>query len=90
MPHAPGSVRECKGIGLHTPKGTPTLGVGISVDSQMFRERFQGSKLNGLKSSLYHWKSIETQMSKMGLHDSFGYLKHKLWLKERLGVKLAV
>jgi hypothetical protein len=21
-------------------------------------------------------------MSKMGLHDPFGYLKHKLWLKE--------
>jgi hypothetical protein len=27
-------------------------------------------------------------MSKMGLHDPFGYLKHKLWPKERLGVKL--
>jgi len=26
MPHAPGSVKECEGIGLHTPKGTPTLG----------------------------------------------------------------
>jgi hypothetical protein len=22
-------------------------------------------------------------MSKMGLHDSFGYLKHKLWPKEK-------
>ncbi len=29
-------------------------------------------------------------MSKMGLHDSFGHLKHKLWPKERSGVKLAV
>jgi hypothetical protein len=26
----------------------------------------------------------------MGLHDSFGHLKHKLWPKERPGVKLAV
>jgi hypothetical protein len=29
-------------------------------------------------------------MSKMGLHDPFGYLKHKLWPKERSGVKFAV
>jgi hypothetical protein len=29
-------------------------------------------------------------MSKMGLHDPFGYLKHKLWPKERLEVKLAI
>jgi len=29
-------------------------------------------------------------MSKMGLHDSFGYLKHKLWPKEGLGVKLPI
>jgi hypothetical protein len=29
-------------------------------------------------------------MSKMGLHDSFRHQKHKSWLKERLGVKLAI
>jgi len=29
-------------------------------------------------------------MSKMGLHDSFGYLKHKLWPKEGPEVKLAI
>jgi hypothetical protein len=29
-------------------------------------------------------------MSRMGLHDSFGHLKHKLWPKERLGVKLPI
>jgi hypothetical protein len=29
-------------------------------------------------------------MSKLGLHDPFGHLKHKLWPKERLGVKLAI
>jgi hypothetical protein len=32
MPHAPGSARECEGIDLHTPKGTPTLGVRVPVD----------------------------------------------------------
>jgi hypothetical protein len=29
-------------------------------------------------------------MSKMGSHDPFGYLKHKLWPKERPGIKLVV
>jgi hypothetical protein len=29
-------------------------------------------------------------MSKMSLHDPFGHLKHKLWPKEGLGVKLAI
>jgi hypothetical protein len=29
-------------------------------------------------------------MSKMGLHDPFGYLKHKLWPKEGPGVKLPI
>jgi len=33
MSHAPGSARECEGIGPHTPKGTLTLEVGIPVDS---------------------------------------------------------
>jgi hypothetical protein len=29
-------------------------------------------------------------MSKMGSHEPFGHLQHKLWQKERLGVKLAI
>jgi hypothetical protein len=29
-------------------------------------------------------------MSKMASHESFGHLKHKLWSKERSGVKLAI
>jgi hypothetical protein len=34
--HTPGSVRsvrECEGVNTHTPKATPTLGDGVSVDS---------------------------------------------------------
>jgi hypothetical protein len=30
--HALGNARECEGIDLHTPKGTPTLGVGVPMD----------------------------------------------------------
>jgi hypothetical protein len=29
-------------------------------------------------------------MFKMGSHDPFGHLKHKLWPKEKLGIKLAI
>jgi hypothetical protein len=52
--HAPGSAKECEGMNLYTPKGTPTLGVGVSADSRIFRERLQGSKFIGLRHSLYH------------------------------------
>jgi len=44
----------------HTPKWTPTLGIGVSMKFRMFKERFQGSKFIGLKSSLYHGKVHET------------------------------
>ncbi len=36
--HAPGSVQECEGMKPHIPKGAPILGVGVSVDSQIFRK----------------------------------------------------
>jgi len=52
--HALGSVGECEGMNPHTPKWAPILGVGISMDSQIFRDQFQESKLIGLKKSLYH------------------------------------
>jgi len=48
------SVRECEGVNTHTPKATPTLGNGVSVDSQNFKERLQGLNLNVLWRSLYH------------------------------------
>jgi hypothetical protein len=42
------SVKEYEGVNPHTPKATPTWGDGVPVDSQNFRERLQGSNLNGL------------------------------------------
>jgi hypothetical protein len=47
-------------------------------------------KTHCLDEFVYHWKAIETKMYKMGLHDPFGHLKHKLWSKERSKVKLAI
>jgi hypothetical protein len=60
------------------------------MDSQIFIKQFQGSKLNGWKCSLYNWKALGTLMFEMGLHDPLEHLKHKLWPKERPGVKLAI
>jgi hypothetical protein len=59
MPHASGSAKECEGIGPHTPKGTPTLGIRVPVGSQLFREQLHGSKPNGLKNFLYHEKLLK-------------------------------
>jgi hypothetical protein len=36
--HVPKSVGECEGINLHTPKWAPTLGVGILMDSRIFKK----------------------------------------------------
>jgi hypothetical protein len=58
MPHAPKSVGKCEGMNPHISKGASILGVEVPVDSRIFREKLQGSKLNGLKSSLYHWKAL--------------------------------
>jgi hypothetical protein len=37
------NVKECEGTNPHTPKGAPILGIGIPMDSQIFKERLQGS-----------------------------------------------
>jgi hypothetical protein len=56
--HVSKSVRECEGMNPHTPKWASTLRVGVPMDFQIFRRWLQGSKLIGLKSSLYHWKTL--------------------------------
>jgi hypothetical protein len=55
----PGSVGECEGMSTHTPKWTPTLGVGVSMDSQIFKEQLEGSKFIELRTFLYHWKALK-------------------------------
>jgi hypothetical protein len=35
--HAPRSVEECEGMNPHTPKWAPILGVGVLMDSQIFK-----------------------------------------------------
>ncbi len=61
--HALKRVGGCEGMNPHTPKWAPTLGVGVPMDSWIFKERLQGSKLIRLKSYLNHWKALGTKMS---------------------------
>jgi hypothetical protein len=51
---------KCEGMNPHTPKGASILGVGVSVDSRIFKEKLQGSKPSGLRSFLYQWKALGT------------------------------
>jgi hypothetical protein len=44
--HTPGNVGECEGVSPHTPKWTPTLWIGVMMDSQIFRKWFEGSKVD--------------------------------------------
>jgi hypothetical protein len=59
--------------------GLPHLQRAISEDKTHWIEKF----LKPLEIS-------RNVVSKMGLRDSFRYLKHKLWPKEGLGVKLPI
>jgi hypothetical protein len=88
--NAPRNAKKCEGMNPHIPKRIFNLGVRVPMDFQIFKGRLQGSKPIRLKNYLYHWKGIEAQMYKMGSHDPFRHLKHKLWPKESPKVKLTV
>jgi hypothetical protein len=51
---------ECERMNPHTPKWTPTLGVGVFMEFRILKEVFQGSKFIDSNNSLYHWKDFET------------------------------
>jgi len=59
-------------------------------DSRNFIVQLQGSKRLALRRFSCHWKAMEVSMSKMASHEPFGHLQHKLWQKERSGIKLAI
>ncbi len=82
--HVLESVGECEGMNLHTPKWTPTLGVEVPMDSQIFRQRLQGSKPIGMKSSLYHWKISWNLDVQNGLAWPIWILKTQVMAKRRV------
>ncbi len=80
------TLRQVWGWNSHSQKWE----LGVLRDSQKLRVWLQGSKHLALKCSLYRWKGLEVQMSKMASHEPFGHLQHKLWSEEGPGIKLAV
>jgi hypothetical protein len=59
-------------------------------NSQNFTTWFQGSKHLALRCSLYCCKVHEELVLKMASYEPFGHLQHKLWSKEKTGVKLTI
>jgi hypothetical protein len=49
MLYAPGSARKCEGIGPHTPKGTPILGVRASGGFPNVQRVIAGVKIQWIK-----------------------------------------
>ncbi len=47
-----GSVGECEGINLHIPKWVPILGIGVPMDSQIFKEQLQRYQIEKFLISL--------------------------------------
>jgi len=74
----------------HTPKWASTLRVGVPRESQIFREKIEGSKTHWIDDIFIPLKRFRNVDVKMGLHDQFEYLQHKLWPKERLGIKVSI
>jgi hypothetical protein len=78
-------LKECEDE-THTPK----IGIWESfetLETSEFDCRGQNTLHWVLFISLENYRSVD---AKMGLHEPFGHLQHKLWQKERSGIKLAV
>ncbi len=75
--------RESPGVTSHTPRS-----VGKCEGMNPHTPKATPTLGDGVP--MESRKSLETYMSKMGSHCSFGHLKHKLWPKEGQGVKLPV
>jgi hypothetical protein len=78
----------------HTPKWTPTLGVGVPMESRWSPE---SSKSNCKGQNSLDWsvpytieKLLKTKCLKWAYMTHLEYLKHKLWPKEWSGVKLPI
>jgi hypothetical protein len=66
------------------------LRVRVSNGLPNFQSVIAGAKTHHLENFFISLECYWNLDSKMGLHRPFGHLKHKLWPKERPGVKLAV
>jgi hypothetical protein len=89
-PHVPGSVGKYEGMNLHTPTATPTLGTRVPMNFRIFKGQLQGSKTQWLEKLFISLESSWNIDVQNGLTLFIWNLKHKLWPKEGVGVKLAL
>jgi len=81
---------ECKRVWGNEPPHSQVNSHFESRTPKFLEGNCKGQNSLDWRVFLYHWKAFETKMFKMGSHDPFKHLKHKLWPKEGPGVKLAV
>jgi len=71
-------VQKSEGMNLDTPKWAPTLGVGVLIDSWIFRGPSQGSKTHWIKEFLISLKNSWNLDVWNGFAWPIWTLKHKL------------
>jgi hypothetical protein len=74
------------GMNPHTPKWTLILGVRVPMHFWILKKWFQGSKVIGLRTSLYHWKPLKTNVWN-GIVSSIWILKTKIMAKWRTKIQ---
>jgi hypothetical protein len=87
--HVPEGVGKCEGMSPHIPKWTPTLGVGVSMDSRIFRV------ITGVKT---HWiEEIHISLENswyINIWNGFAWpiwtLRTQVMAKKRSGIKLTI
>jgi hypothetical protein len=83
--HAPGSVGKCEGMNPHIPKWAPTLGVGVSMDSLIFRGRVVGVKSHWIERFLIPLESSWNLVVLNGLEWPIWVFKTQITAKRRHG-----
>ncbi len=82
--------KKCEGMNLHTPKWTPIVGVGVPNGLLNLQSEIAGVKTHRLEKFFILLESYWNIDVYNGSHCPFGYLKQKLWSKERPRVKLTI
>jgi hypothetical protein len=83
MSHSPGNARECEGIDPHTPKGTPTLGVGSPGGLPNFQRAISGVKTQWLEEFFISLKSPWNVNVQNGLASPIWTFKTQVMAKRR-------
>jgi hypothetical protein len=88
--HAPGSVGKCDRMIPTLPNELPLWKLESRWTSGFSKGDCKGQNSLEWKVHYITKKFNGKELSEMGSHDPFGYLKHKLWPIERSRVKLLI